>query len=344
MVDVFISYKRTERAQCARIAELLQSEGFDVWFDAELEGGAHFPDVLNAKVSAAKAVLVLWSPAAAGSQWVRAEASVGLEAGKLVAATLEPVALPVPFNNVHAVDLAKWSGDPEAREWRQLQRPLRRLVRNETEDLGLPPATTGKAPRRNRRWALASGLGIAGAAAAGGAWLWSQQRHPLRPFATGELERLEFLRETAPLPARPVRDAQGASHDLADLLGQATLLNVWATWSAPCREELPTLADVASRFAERGLKVLAVSVDDDLTAAQATLNAIAPNLAFYSGHISMVQELRAAGIPSTIVYDRYGIETARVSGYTIWNGPDGVAFLSEVLKERPGLSENHTSG
>lgn len=128
MADVFISYRRSEREQCESISQELQRAGLTVWFDAELEGGQHFPDVIDREVRAAKAVLVLWSRGALQSQWVKAEASIGLAQSKLVSAQLEPVELPVPFNTVHTVNLAQWNGDTSSREWRQMLRPLERLT------------------------------------------------------------------------------------------------------------------------------------------------------------------------------------------------------------------------
>ena len=128
MTDVFISYRRSERDRCELIANRLRELGLTVWFDAELEGGQHFPDVIDEKVHEAKAVVVLWSKAATASQWVKAEASIGLADGKLVSATLEHVRLPVPFNNIHTVDLTSWDGDAGSYQWMQLVRPIERLV------------------------------------------------------------------------------------------------------------------------------------------------------------------------------------------------------------------------
>lgn len=110
MADVFISYKREERAQVERIAERLRGLGLSVWFDARLPSGESFDEEINRELHAAKCVLVCWSPGAVQSQWVRAEAAIGRDRDVLAAVTLAPTQLYPPFNLIHSVDLANWDG------------------------------------------------------------------------------------------------------------------------------------------------------------------------------------------------------------------------------------------
>lgn len=101
MVDVFISYKRQERAQCERIADKLRALDLDVWFDARLESGRSFDREIEESIKKAKAVLVLWSPAAVESEWVRNEATIGKQRDVLVAVQIAPCTLPIAFTNTH---------------------------------------------------------------------------------------------------------------------------------------------------------------------------------------------------------------------------------------------------
>lgn len=105
MVDVFISYKREERARCERIVSKLRALALDVWFDAQLEPGRSFDREIEATVNNAKVVLVLWSPASVDSQWVRNEATVGQKRGVLAAAQVAPCNLPINFTNTHFEEL-----------------------------------------------------------------------------------------------------------------------------------------------------------------------------------------------------------------------------------------------
>lgn len=104
-VDVFISYKRDDRDDVLKIARALESLELKVWYDAELRSGASFDAEIDYHVRSAKCVLVCWSPGAAASEWVRAEASIGRERGVLAAAFLSDCSLPAPFNLIHADDL-----------------------------------------------------------------------------------------------------------------------------------------------------------------------------------------------------------------------------------------------
>ena len=117
MADVFISYKREERAAVERIAKLLGEQGLSIWFDARLPSGQSFDEEINRELHAAKAVLVCWSPSAIASDWVRAEATIGRERNVLVAVMLAPAQLYPPFNLVHAADLTQWTGNEDHPGW-----------------------------------------------------------------------------------------------------------------------------------------------------------------------------------------------------------------------------------
>lgn len=101
--DVFISYARptADIAQAAAVA--LREAGYKVWFDEALPAHRAFADVIEEHLRAARAVLVLWSSAAATSHWVRAEADMGLKAGKLIQYSVDGTMPPLPFNQIHCV-------------------------------------------------------------------------------------------------------------------------------------------------------------------------------------------------------------------------------------------------
>ena len=105
MVDVFISYKREERARCERIHEKLKALDLDVWFDVRLTAGKSFDREIEAAVKGAKAVVVLWSPASVESEWVREEAGVGKSRDVLAAIRITPCDLPFGFGTTHVEDI-----------------------------------------------------------------------------------------------------------------------------------------------------------------------------------------------------------------------------------------------
>lgn len=117
MADVFISYKREERALVERIAEQLKSLDISVWFDSRLPSGESFDEEINREIHAAKCVLVCWSPGAVQSQWVRAEAAIGRERDVLATVMLAPTRLYPPFNLIHTIDLSTWDGRDTDPAW-----------------------------------------------------------------------------------------------------------------------------------------------------------------------------------------------------------------------------------
>jgi hypothetical protein len=150
MADVFLSYKRDERAEVDRLATSLRGLGLDVWFDASLSAGEEFSVEIDREVRAARAVLVCWSPQAAASQWVRAEAQIGFKKQNLISTYVagpngfEP---PLPFNELHMEDLRAWAQRPSSRDpaWLSVLRTLGRLAgRRDIAEWGsLGPNATG---------------------------------------------------------------------------------------------------------------------------------------------------------------------------------------------------------
>jgi TolB-like protein len=139
MPDVFISYARSTEAQAHRIAEALRAEGFDVWRDDQIAAHKAFGKVIEERLGAAKAVLVLWSADASDSEWVRSEASRARTMGKLVQLTLDGSQLPMPFDQIQCADLVAWPGDAATKGWRQVLAAIADLS-------GADPATVTGGP------------------------------------------------------------------------------------------------------------------------------------------------------------------------------------------------------
>src|SRR6478672_942498 len=116
-MSVFISYARSTDRQAGDVAEALRVLGYEVWRDDELPAHRAYSDVIEERLTLAKAVLVLWSDEAARSHWVRAEADAARQKGTLVQASLDSTVPPMPFNQIQCADLAQWSGDPDAPGW-----------------------------------------------------------------------------------------------------------------------------------------------------------------------------------------------------------------------------------
>ena len=106
----------------------------------------------------------------------------------------------------------------------------------------------------SRAQIIAAFVGVAIAAAAAGIYLheWTVRHSPL-PFPRASAPK--------PVPELQLEDAQGRKRALADFRGKVVLLNIWATWCTPCREEMPALDRLQAQLGSPGFQVVALSVD-----------------------------------------------------------------------------------
>jgi formylglycine-generating enzyme required for sulfatase activity len=110
MADIFISYARADRERVRPFAEALEKRGRQVWWDPQIRSGSAFDRIIEKALEGALCVIVIWSHNSVESNWVRAEASDGLERDILVSIAIEnELKLPLRFRNVHTdllLDLA----------------------------------------------------------------------------------------------------------------------------------------------------------------------------------------------------------------------------------------------
>lgn len=139
------------------------------------------------------------------------------------------------------------------------------------------------------------------------------------------------------MPTRVLRDGEGRETNLAAVTGgQVAVVNLWATWCAPCMREMPTLGALQRRFTGR-LVVLPVSADEDAKIAQAKreLAQLSENsLPFLVDSTrGVIFDLQAPGLPVTILYNRQGVEIARVTGEANWDSEEAAALIEAALAE-----------
>ncbi|MBI1340117.1 TIR domain-containing protein [bacterium] len=137
MADIFLSYKKEDRARIDALAAALQAEGFAVWFDYEIETGGDWFDQILVQLRAAPCVLGCWSNQSVkdGSfaKSTNSQLSYVLvehrEAGaKLLPVLLDAGAVPVEFGPLQAENLTQWAGDPSDPNWRKLIQRIEALV------------------------------------------------------------------------------------------------------------------------------------------------------------------------------------------------------------------------
>lgn len=131
-------------------------------------------------------------------------------------------------------------------------------------------------------------------------------------------------------PTLAFADAAGKPVTLAAFRGKPVLLNLWATWCAPCVAELPTLDALAKREAGK-LTVLTVSQDLEPTkAADFWAKRGLSALALYTDAEVKLSTAYQATLPTTVLYDSAGKEVLRVTGGMDWAGPEAAALIAKA--------------
>ena len=127
MVDVFISYSRTNRDMVRRLADAIGRLGYVVWWDEELPAHLSYGEVITQKIGEAKATLVVWSAESAASEWVRAEADMARNEKKLIQTALGDCTPPLPFNQIQYAAIGDWTGEEDHPGWRKAKASLAAL-------------------------------------------------------------------------------------------------------------------------------------------------------------------------------------------------------------------------
>ncbi len=158
-----------------------------------------------------------------------------------------------------------------------------------------------------------------------------------KAMATGPMAA--FLVHTAPkdIATFGFADKDNKQRSLAAWKGKVVLLNLWATWCAPCRKEMPDIAKLQKELGGADFEVVALSVDrKGLAASQAFLKeTAADNLAAYTDpEGTSLKALQALGLPATVLIDRNGKERGRLLGPAEWSSPEAKAMVRVLMEEK----------
>ncbi len=120
MTDVFISYKREDKARAKAIAEALARRGLHVWWDIDLLPGDQFTDEIENVINRARAAVVLWSKRSIRSRFVRDEAQIAADRGVLIPVRIDASKPPLGFRGLQTEDLSKWDGSSDSADLNRL--------------------------------------------------------------------------------------------------------------------------------------------------------------------------------------------------------------------------------
>jgi thiol-disulfide isomerase/thioredoxin len=159
----------------------------------------------------------------------------------------------------------------------------------------------------------------------------------LKSLARGQMAQLQVSAAGPAAPDTPILDPAGHVLRLDQLKGPVRIVNLWATWCAPCVREMPTLARLQTAYGGR-IVVVAISMDGlaDRAKARAFIAEHSP-LGFYQdpqAALAFALSPPAEGFPTTLIYDERGRERARLAGPADWNSPDARAVIDFLLSHR----------
>lgn len=168
---------------------------------------------------------------------------------------------------------------------------------------------------------------------ANGAWADATALMALR---TGDMEKLNFATDPVPVADTVFLDETGAEMRLTDLRGKVVLVNFWATWCAPCRVEMPTLA---------ALQTLRGS-DDFMVVTIATGRNAAPEMRKFFDDIGvtnlplntdpqqqLARDMGVLGLPASLILNRDGAEVGRLLGDADWSSDSALAIIDALLTD-----------
>ncbi len=165
----------------------------------------------------------------------------------------------------------------------------------------------------------------------------------LKPLARGEVAGVLVPDKSAVLPALSFKGPNGEALTLENFRGKTVLLNLWATWCAPCRKEMPALDKLQAELGGKGVgdsdfEVVTVNIDQrNLERPKAFLGEIGvTRLAYYHDVSARIfTELKAAdrafGMPTTLLIDPNGCELGFLSGPAEWASEDALKLVRAAL-------------
>jgi peroxiredoxin len=155
-------------------------------------------------------------------------------------------------------------------------------------------------------------------------------------------DRLSPVGPGHPAPDFSVVDLAGTPRSLDDFRGKVLLVNIWATWCAPCREEMPSMERLYQEVGDGGFEILAISVDaasgetdvfgrrgGDLRAYAESAGLSFPILHDPSGRIQ--RTFQTTGVPESFVIDREGVIVKKMAGATAWDAEENVQLIRRLL-------------
>lgn len=163
----------------------------------------------------------------------------------------------------------------------------------------------------------------------------SEAKGPLAGFATGSMAKLVTYETPQKVDDISFGNREREMINLSDFEGQVVVLNVWATWCAPCVHEMPTLAALQSAYGDKGVTVIPLSIDieEKFPDVVTFIDGQKPLEVYTDTQFSAPSKFQVVGMPGTFILNKKGEMVARLDGDADWNTPEVHALLDVLISE-----------
>ena len=152
---------------------------------------------------------------------------------------------------------------------------------------------------------------------------------PTDPFVALRVSRVPTGN---PIETFDLKALDGGTLRSADLIGKVVLLNFWATWCGPCKEEMPSLGRLQEHFDSARVRVVTVTTDMYPQGIRQFLDQLAIRLPVaFDEDQELSRKLSVRGLPTTLVIGQDGHIVGRAVGPRVWDSPESIAFVRHVL-------------
>ncbi|MFK7940692.1 MAG: TlpA disulfide reductase family protein [Roseovarius sp.] len=150
----------------------------------------------------------------------------------------------------------------------------------------------------------------------------------------GDMKKLVLYTEPAAAISTPFTGADGSEMSLAQYGGKYVLLNLWATWCAPCRKEMPMLSELQTELGSDRFEVVTIATGRNAPPAMKKFfdEIGVDNLPLHRDPKSqLARDMGVFGLPATVILDPEGRELARMTGDANWSSDNAKAILAAII-------------
>ncbi|WP_407965462.1 TlpA family protein disulfide reductase [Bartonella sp. C271] len=163
----------------------------------------------------------------------------------------------------------------------------------------------------------------------------------IKKAAKGFFTHIRFADTSYDMNQFSFKDIEGKDHKLSEFMGKPILVNLWAFWCAPCRAEMPELAQLKRDMGGNNFDVIAINIDKNTSAEKIKKflsDAHADNLVYYRDNtMNIFQDIRkkglALGLPITFLIGKNGYLIASFNGAAPWADDDAKALIKAIIEE-----------